>query len=150
MSTCKDCKFYFEDEKQYGCRRYPPTVIATFLINPHAMSYKYEPTTDLVWPFVSLDHWCGEFVAAPDKDQPLKDVQQMMIKLTFKITGFFQGAVNVLHFMDIRDESGNVIDVGEWCADGDFEQLTLNVTDEPNQPTLWPIDAPQPTEKESE
>jgi hypothetical protein len=50
----------------------------------------------------------------------------MIIRLIFKSVLDPKGGPNEQVFIEAQDESGRSIDVGEWAADGEYEQLTID------------------------
>ena len=53
---CEDCKYFEQCNKFLGwCRRNPPTILLT-----------EDRFGDGVWPNVSQEDWCGEFVEEPE------------------------------------------------------------------------------------
>lgn len=55
ISVCSDCKFFSGGT----CRRNPPQVTLNATDNQHPIFYQ----TETIWPWVSADDWCGEFMS---------------------------------------------------------------------------------------
>lgn len=76
----------------------------------------------------------------------------MKIKLAFlPLETAINDIEKPLVLLEIQNEAGEKIEVGTWAADGEFEELTLDLADpqpmpvdNPDQALLWPLDAPQP------
>jgi hypothetical protein len=65
---CKNCQFRSDDELPggYQCRRYPPSVQTDVLggATDGMQGLKINSQTYSVWPMVTTDDWCGEWVKA--------------------------------------------------------------------------------------
>ena len=62
MSACKDCKFFeaYGGKSVFGeCRRYPPTIFAETTTADE--SDIVVSSTDVQFPRLGMDEWCGEF-----------------------------------------------------------------------------------------
>ena len=73
--SCASCKFYkaIKDESDLGhCRHDRPMLIEQFL-NPREGIAPNNLLASTVWPVVSQNAWCGEYVESQVTDDELKD-----------------------------------------------------------------------------
>lgn len=58
MKKCIECEFSFKGERFLECRRYPPQWVTD---KDFFSESDFPMSTDMQFPYVEEDEWCGEF-----------------------------------------------------------------------------------------